>query len=93
MASDVSLSGVLNYGRRLLAILAIILLAGIGTGRAQEVEATLYGSVTDPAGGAVPEADITVTNQATGVSVTAKSREDGSYIVTSLHPAIYTLSV
>lgn len=93
MAFDVSLSGVLSYGRRWLAILAVILIAGIGTSRAQEVEATLYGSVTDPAGAAVPEASITVTNQATGVTVTAKSREDGSYIVTSLKPATYSLAV
>jgi hypothetical protein len=93
MVSDVSLSGVLSYGRRLLAILAVILVAGIGTSRAQQVQASLYGAVTDPAGAMIPDASITVTNPATGQSVLARTGNDGNYIVTSLRPSTYDISV
>jgi len=61
--------------------------------RAQEVGATLFGSVTDPAAAAIPDASISVTNTATGVTVTAKTRDDGSYVVTSLKPGTYSFTV
>ncbi len=75
------------------ALAAALFFLGVTTCPAQEVTATLYGSVTDPAGAAIPEASVTVTNPATGQSVSAKSRADGTYEVTSLRPAAYTLTV
>ena len=74
-------------------LVAMLVLFGAASVRAQEVEATIYGSVTDPVGAAVPDATITVTNPSTGQSVLAKSGPDGSYIVTSLRPATYNISV
>ena len=53
----------------------------------------MYGAVTDPAGAAIPEATVTVTNPATGQAVIAKAGPDGNYIVTSLRPATYDITV
>ncbi len=61
--------------------------------RAQEVGATLSGTVTDPTGAAVPEATVRVTNQATGVSVQTTSNASGDYVLPALGPGTYTLNV
>jgi hypothetical protein len=75
-------------------VLAVgLIFACLATCRAQEVSATLYGTVTDPAGASIPDASVTVTDPAKGHSVTTKTRPDGSYIVTSLPAATYTLVV
>src|SRR5439155_13326137 len=60
---------------------------------AQEVGASLFGRVTDPAGAAVPEASVTITNRDTGKTASVKTQSDGSYVVTSLTPGTYTVSV
>ena len=66
---------------------------GVIVCKGQQVEASLYGFVKDQASAAVPEAQITVTNEANGVSVTAKSGPDGSYTVNALRPGSYTVAV
>jgi len=70
-----------------------VMIACESTSYAQEVEATLYGAVTDPAGAAIPDATVTITNPATGQSVVAKTGGDGNYIVTSLRPSTYDVAV
>jgi hypothetical protein len=60
---------------------------------AQQIQATVYGAVTDPGGAPIPEATVTVTNPATGQSVIAKTGLDGNYIVPSLRPSTYELRV
>lgn len=75
------------------ALLAAMILLGAVPCRAQEVSATLYGTVTDPAGAAIPEAGVTITNPATGHTVSTKTGGDGSYQVTSLPVGTYTLTV
>src|SRR2546429_6152682 len=60
---------------------------------AQEVGATLFGTVTDPAGAAVPEAGVTVTNPETGKTVTATTQTNGGYSVPALTPGNYTVTV
>src|SRR5437764_7599522 len=71
----------------------VLLLWGCLTLQGQEVGATLYGTVTDPAGAAVPEATVTIANSATGFTVTKKTGPDGSYVVTSLPVGTYTIAV
>jgi hypothetical protein len=83
----------LRASARVFAIGAALLFIGVLTCQAQEVTATLYGSVTDPAGAAIPDASLIITNPATGQSVEAKTGNDGNYVVTSLRPAVYTISV
>ena len=49
----------------------------------------ISGSVTDPQGGVVPNATVTVTNIATNAAVTAVTNTDGGYRVTNLQPGTY----
>ena len=53
----------------------------------------ISGTVTDPTGASVLGADVTVTNEATGVSRTAKSNEAGLYNVLNLPVGTYTVNV
>ena len=54
--------------------------------------ATIQGTVTDPSGAVIPHANISVTNSATGVTVTQQSTGDGFYSVSPLDPGDYTVS-
>lgn len=55
--------------------------------------ATLQGSVTDPKGDVVPNATITVRNEATSVERTAQTDSDGNYSIASLPVGSYTIEV
>ena len=59
--------------------------------RAQTVTGTILGNILDASGAAVPSAQITVTNQDTGVIRTAASTGDGNYNVPSLAPGKYSV--
>ena len=53
-----------------------------------------YGTVTDSSGGVrVPNANVTITNDATNVTKTAVTNSAGSYTVTDLIPGTYTVKV
>lgn len=54
---------------------------------------TINGTVTDPAGAALPRATVTVTNVANGQSRTVMTNQDGLFVMTSLKPATYTITV
>ncbi|MCU1315665.1 MAG: TonB-dependent receptor, plug, partial [Candidatus Acidoferrum typicum] len=54
---------------------------------------SVVGRVTDPAGAAVAGAQITVTQEGTGFSRSAMSDPEGLYVIPSLQPAIYNLTV
>jgi hypothetical protein len=59
--------------------------------RAQSTNGTIQGNVLDSSGAAVPNADIIVTNQDTGVVRTTTSTAEGGYNVPSLLPGKYTV--
>jgi len=50
----------------------------------QATDSTIVGSVTDPSGAAVPNANIVALNQSTGVKYTALSNGDGAYRVNNV---------
>jgi len=54
-------------------------------------QATIVGTVTDPSGGAVPSAAITITNTDTGLVTKVTSNEAGDYVVPDLHIGHYLL--
>ena len=60
---------------------------------AQEVGATLFGTVTDAGGASVPEATVTVNDSATGKTVTVTTQTNGGYSVPALTPGTYTVTV
>jgi hypothetical protein len=76
----------------LLAIL-IAMLAGVSAAGAQVLYGTVTGQVTDATGAAIPNAKITVTNQANGESRSSMSGGSGEYTIPNLEPGPYTVSV
>lgn len=76
----------------LLCAMLLLLTAG-SVSYAQDTNATLGGSVTDPTGAAIPAAKLTLTNNATGFSTTLNSDSSGEYNITNIPPGTYTLTV
>ena len=78
-------------------------LAAIGLGLAcalltqnasgQAVFGSIIGTVTDPSGAAVPNAKVTVIDQAKGTTDQTTTNESGNYTVTHLIPDPYTVRV
>lgn len=54
---------------------------------------TLRGTVTDQQGAVVPNATVTASNPATGLTKTAKTGADGAYQIPALKPGIYQITV
>src|SRR5690242_7858990 len=58
---------------------------------AQTERGGIRGTVADPTGAVVPAAKVSVTNVATGISVTTASGDSGTYTVTALPPGVYRI--
>lgn len=77
----------------LVAALALFFFAGFRT-NAQEIAATITGSVTDPTGAVVPNAAVTIHNTNTNTDVrTVMTDSAGNYTATNLQPGDYTVMV
>ena len=63
---------------------------GVGT-QAQNIFGRISGTVTDPAGAVVPNATITLTNEATKVTRTAVADSDGFYVADNLPVGSYSV--
>jgi hypothetical protein len=72
-------------------LLAVLLVSQQFAG-AQELTATLTGTVTDTTGGAIPNAAVTVTQLSTNAIRTVQSDGTGNYAVTNLPAGAYTVS-
>ena len=77
---------------RSLALSALFLSGSAAAAFAQST-ATLSGTVTDPSGAVVPQAQVTIHGLATGVDRKAVSDSAGNYTVPSLQPGNYSVSV
>ncbi len=55
--------------------------------------AELRGQVTDPAGAAVPNATVTITDVSKGTTRTATTDEEGNYVFLNLLPSSYDLKI
>ncbi len=76
-----------------ISLLVVCSFAGVPTLLGQEVGATLFGTVTDPAGATVPGASVTVTSPDTGKTASMKTQADGTYVFSALTPGAYSLTV
>ena len=74
-----------------LCVLSIIALSSLGAW-AQSGRGIIFGTVTDAQGALVTNAEISVTNQATGFTEKVKSDQAGNYIVTDLPAATYSIT-
>jgi Carboxypeptidase regulatory-like domain/TonB-dependent Receptor Plug Domain len=82
-----------RFGLQGLFALSILLLAfSLPCGvRAQIDTGGITGTVQDPSGAVIPDATITLTNDATNVSVVTKSTATGTYVFSGLMPGTYTI--
>jgi len=79
--------------KRGVLALSFLLLSSTGLIFAQAVDSQqITGTVTDPTGASVSQADVVVTNEATGISRTVKSNGDGNYTVLNLPVGVYTIT-
>ncbi|HEX4155461.1 MAG TPA: TonB-dependent receptor [Acidobacteriaceae bacterium] len=76
-----------------LAALCIALWQGASAAGAQVLYGSLTGQVTDATGAAIPNAQITATNQANGESRSTTSAAHGEYTIPNLEPGPYTVAV
>ncbi len=76
----------------IFAAIALLLASGFSV-QAQTVSGKISGTVLDSSGAVVPNAEISITNQETGVVRTTTSSSDGLYSVPSLLPGNYTVEV
>lgn len=76
-----------------LAIFACASLLLIAPASAQSVYGSIFGTVTDTTGAAIPGATITVKDVAKGTVVTTTSNASGDYSVPHLIPDVYDLKV
>src|SRR5688572_27658364 len=60
---------------------------------AQQDAATIVGVVTDPSRGVIPNAVVSVTNVATGITSTSETNDRGLYSVPGLRPGEYVVIV
>jgi protocatechuate 3,4-dioxygenase beta subunit len=72
-------------------VLALGMLAGAKPACSQT--AALNGTIFDPGGASVPGAQVTVVNEATGLTRSATTAEDGKYILAQLVPGKYKIEL
>ncbi len=60
--------------------------------QAQSDYGSIVGFVRDPSGAIVPNAKVTLKNEATKLTREAQTNESGYYVMTSLQPGLYTLT-
>jgi hypothetical protein len=75
-----------------LALIAVLLSISLPA-VAQRLDGTLRGTVVDSSGAVIPGADITASNQETGVQQTTKTTSSGAYVFPNLLVGTYTVRV
>ena len=76
----------------IFAAIALLLASGFSV-QAQTVSGKISGTVLDSSGAVVPNAEISITNQDTGVVRSTTSSSDGLYSVPSIVPGNYSVEV
>ncbi|MBK9313034.1 MAG: carboxypeptidase regulatory-like domain-containing protein [Acidobacteria bacterium] len=75
------------------ALVSVILLGGTSAMAQTATSATMRGTIRDQNGAVVSGGNVTVTNSRTGATRTAKSNSEGFYVITTLDPGSYTVTV
>jgi len=76
-----------------LVFLLVVCLLVPANAWAQSDSASISGFVRDPSGSVIPNASIVIKNESSGAERRATSNETGYYVVTTLPPGYYTLTV
>ena len=93
--TQLSFSAFLSSPARILKAVALLAMATLflGPNALAQITGTLSGTVTDQSGALVPQAKITLVNEATAGKRESVSNSTGYFSFTGLGPATYTLSV
>ncbi len=78
---------------RFLTLFVVLSLVLVAPMFGQETKGTLVGTVKDQTGGAIPGAEVTVTNQGTGRSINVVTSDIGTFVVRNLTPGVYRVQV
>ncbi len=78
---------------RLLWFCIVLVICGYNASLLAQDTASITGTVTDPTGAAIPNAQITVSNPEHGVKRTTVSNGEGSYLVSAVPPGNYDLTI
>ena len=81
-----------SYIYMTIVFLIILTLFSVPSG-AQVAGGTLSGTITDPSDRAVPQAQVAITNVATGVTTTVTTNTDGYFTAPNLRPGVYEVTV
>lgn len=76
-----------------LAVLALLVFLPVKFAQAQSVTGTIRGTVTDPSGAAVPQANVTATNAETGYVRSVQTDVNGSFELLSLPLGTYSVKI
>lgn len=84
-----------SRGSALAAALLLMLSLFSGTAPcfAQDTTGTILGTVSDPSGASIINAEVTVTNTATNISNVLKTSESGAFTVPNLNPGTYSVTI
>ena len=80
-----------NLRRVMAGLVAVLFLICPFVMRAQELTATLNGSVADSTGAVIPKATVSITQSSTGAVRTVQSDESGNYVFSNMPAGTYTL--
>src|SRR5438309_11009322 len=81
-----------SFGRAFVIFLILVILISAPIG-AQVAGGTLSGTITDPSEKLIPQAQVSITNVATGITTTVTTNSDGFYIAPNLLPGEYQVAV
>src|SRR5688572_19183982 len=77
----------------IVSIALALFIAPAASAQSQITTGTIEGTVKDPNQAVVPGATVDIKNNATNISRTMETNEDGVFRVLQLQPGIYTVSV
>jgi hypothetical protein len=81
-----------SFGRVLTIFLLLVTAFSVPLG-AQVAGGTLSGTISDPSDKLVPQAQVSITNVATGITTTVTTNSDGFYFAPNLLPGEYQVTV
>ena len=82
-----------NSTRRTLLLSILILVCSSSMALGQGTASRVTGTVSDEKGASVPGAAVTLTNEATQLSLTTETTDSGSYVFDSVQVGKYTITV
>src|SRR5688500_5260187 len=80
-------------GKLITALALVLVVAPAPRAYSQAVSATILGTVTDPTGAVVPQAQVTVTEEQTGIARHAATNDEGLFSFPYLGPGTYRVEV